>query len=65
MTVVLNVYMQRVVAYRRSLLEAIDKLVPQVDAAGYKATPGCAIVSTGASSLLSSSPSASGSVDLN
>ena len=37
-------YQNRAVAYQRSLLKAIDKLVPQVGAAGYKATPSYAIV---------------------
>jgi hypothetical protein len=35
---------KRAVAYQRSLLKAIDKLVPQVGAAGYKATPSYAVV---------------------
>jgi len=44
--VVLDICMQcqRAVACQRSLLKAVDKLVPQVGAAGYKATPSYAIV---------------------
>ena len=44
---------KRAVAYQRSLLKAIDKLVPQVGAAGYKATPSYAIVKNWSKFLVS------------